>query len=328
MKPARTPRRRGVRLTLLALAGVLTVAVAGCGSSTDDGQSSSGGDSVVVDHARGRTTVTGTPKRVVTLGSQWLDATVALGVTPVGYIDNVAGLAGAASPWLPALGDAKKLSSQGKLDEQVAALNPDLILVDGFLADQKTYDTMTKIAPTVPGLTAATVQSWRDEVATLGKVLHRKDSADKVIAGLDGRLSDLAAKNPGLKGKTFASTWLASPAQLMVLTDPNDGSAQVFGQLGLQIPQGLQQLPAHQGRAQLSTERLDQLNTDLLLAGYSPGQDETYRKLPGFAELPAVHKNAVVFLTVQEISAINQPTALSLPYLLDRIAPALPNAAK
>ncbi|MGY2061989.1 ABC transporter substrate-binding protein, partial [Nocardia gipuzkoensis] len=86
--------------------------------------------------------------------------------------------------------------------------------------------------------------------------------------------------------------------------------------------------PANQGRAQLSTERLNELDTDLLVAGYSPGLDEKYRQLPGYNELPAVKKGAVVFLTVQEISAINQPTALSLPYMLNKISPALPNAAK
>jgi hypothetical protein len=34
------------------------------------------------------------------------------------------------------------------------------------------------------------------------------------------------------------------------------------------------------------------------------------------------------YLTTQEISGINQPTALSVPYLLDKLAPAFANAAK
>ncbi len=327
MKPARTSRYRWAHAAVLALAGALAVTLAGCDAGSSE--SGSGDDAVVIDHARGATTVHGTPKRIVALGSQWLDTTVALGVTPVGYIDNVAAMARTPSPWLPdSLSAAEKLETTGKLDEQVAALNPDLILVDGFAADQKTYDTLSKIAPTIPALGSATITPWQDEVTALGKVLHHTDTADRVISEVNAKIDGLAAKNPGLKGKTFVSTWLASPAQLMVLTDRNDGSAQVFGRLGLQIPDRIAALPANQGRAQLSTERLNELDTDLLVAGYSPGMDEKYRWLPGYSELAAVRKDAVVFLTVQEISAINQPTVLSLPYMLDKIAPALPNAAK
>ncbi|MBF6061641.1 ABC transporter substrate-binding protein [Nocardia terpenica] len=328
MKSARRPRYRWARAAVVVLAGALAVALTGCGSAADDSGASDGA-AVVIDHARGSTTVHGTPKRIVALGSQWLDTTVALGMTPVGYIDNIAAMSREPSPWLPtSLDSARKLQTTGKIDEQVAALNPDLILVDGSFGDQKTYDTLSKIAPTIPALGGATITPWPDQVRTLGKVLHRSEIADKVIGDVNARLDGLVAKNPGLKGKTFVSTWLAAPSQLMVLTDPNDGSSQVFGRLGLTIPPTITALPANQGRAQLSTERVNELNADLLIAGYSPGMDEKYRQLPGYTDLPAVHNNAVAFLPVQEISAINQPTALSLPYILNKITPALENAAK
>ncbi len=44
----------------------------------------------VISHARGDTTFHGIPERIVASGSQWLITTVALGVSPVGYIENVA----------------------------------------------------------------------------------------------------------------------------------------------------------------------------------------------------------------------------------------------
>ncbi|MGK8485819.1 hypothetical protein [Nocardia asiatica] len=56
--------------------------------------------------------------------------------------------------------------------------------------------------------------------------------------------------------------------------------------------------------------------------------DEKYRQLPGYADLPAVKKGSVVFLTTQEITAVNQPTALSVPYILDKLTPALAVVAK
>ncbi|MFI9406414.1 ABC transporter substrate-binding protein [Nocardia sp. NPDC052316] len=319
---------RWAKATVALVAATLTLGLTACGSSSDD--AAAGGEPVTITHARGSTTVPGTPKRIVALGNQWLDTTLALGVTPVGYVDAIATTTKSAPPWAPkSLEAAKALNTIGNVAEQVAALEPDLILADPFVADQKTYDELSKVAPTLPALDKNTVTPWQDLVSALGKVLHKPDAAAKVIAEVDQKIEAIAQANPGLKGKTFASTWLASAAQLMVLTDPNDGSSRLFAKLGMGIPKDLTELPGNQGgRVALSPERVDKLTADLLLAGYSPGLDEKYRQLPGYADLPAVRKGSVVFLTTQEISAINQPTALSVPYILNKLEPAFAATAK
>ncbi|WP_069161964.1 ABC transporter substrate-binding protein [Nocardia altamirensis] len=327
MKSVRASRS-WTRAAVAVLAGALALGVTACGSSSDD--AGSGDQSVVIKHARGETTISGTPKKIVTLGNQWLDASLALGVTPVGYIDNIAIVSQNTPPWEPeSLESAKVLSATGNIAEQVAALEPDLILVDAFIGDQgKNYDDLSKIAPTVPGLGKAAVNPWQDQVTALGKVLHKEADASAVIANVDKKVEAIAAANPGLKGKTFASTWFGGPTMLMVLTDVNDGSAKVFTQLGMGIPKNLTDQPSSGGRLQLSPERADQLTADLLLAGYSPGLENAYKQLPGYNDLPAVKKGSVVFLTTQEITAINQPTSLSTVYILDKLAPAFAAAAK
>lgn len=314
------------RAAIAAVSGALVLGVAACGSSEEGGS----GEGTTITHGRGETVIEGTPSKIVALGNQWLDTALALGVTPVGYIDNVAVTSQNSSPWQPAgaLDAAKEISNTGNIAEQVAALEPDLILADPFIADQKTYDDLSKIAPVLPGLSEAIITPWQDQVTTLGSILDKEDEASKVIAGVDDRIAAITAANPALAGKTFVSTWLASASQLMVLTDPNDGSSKVFADLGMTIPQNLQELPASQGRVALSPERVDELTADLLLAGYSPGMDERYRQLPGYNELPSVRKGSVVFLTTQEISAVNQPTALSVPYILEKLGPAFAAAAK
>lgn len=314
------------RAVAALLAGAMALGVTACGSSSE---SEADGESITISHARGETTITGTPEKIVVLGNQWLDTSLALGVTPAAYVDNVAVLSKGAPPWQPKMDEsAKPISATGNLAEQVAALEPDLILADSFIADQKNYEEFSKIAPTVPGLTKEIVTPWQDLVIALGRILHKQEAAAKVVAAVRDKIAGISAADPGLRGKSFASTWLSGPTQLMVLTDPNDGSAKLFAELGLGIPQNLLALPASQGRAALSSERIDELTADVLLAGYSTGMDEKYRQLPGYSELPAVKKNAVVFLTTQEITAVNQPTVLSIPYILDKVAPALTNAAK
>ncbi|NNH71827.1 ABC transporter substrate-binding protein [Nocardia uniformis] len=326
MKSVRT--RRWSRTAVAVLTGVLTLGLVACGSSSDDA-SEGGGGSTTIAHTYGETTVDGTPKRIVALGNQWLDALQSLGVTPVGYIDNVAVLSKSAPAWEPeSLQSAKSLNSQGNLVEEVANLEPDLILADAFIATQKNYDDLSQIAPTLPGLTKEAVTPWQDQVRALGKVLHKTEDADTVVNDLTTRIDGIAAKYPGLQGKTFVSSWLSGPTQLMVLTDPKDASSQLFTQLGMSIPTHLTEQGGNGGRLALSPERLNELDSDLLLAGYSPGMDEKFRQLPGYNELPSVQQDAIVFLTLQEISAINQPTPLALPYLLDKLEPALANAAK
>ncbi|MEV6323067.1 ABC transporter substrate-binding protein [Nocardia sp. NPDC051787] len=316
------------RVTAAALACVATVGLAACGSSADEPSSS--GAATTITHALGETTIPDVPQRVVALGNQWLDAAQALGVTPVGYLDNIAALTKSRPAWEPAsLAESKELTSEG-LIEQVAALEPDLILADGFvyLSDRKIYDNLSQLAPTLPALGKEVVTPWRDQVTALGKVLHKQDKATEIIAGVDNRIQALAQQYPGLKGKTFASTWLYSAAQLMVLNDPKDGSAEIFTQLGMSIPQNLVSLPNTGGRVALSPERTTELQADLLLAAASPGLDQMYRELPGYRELPAVRKESVVSMSTQDISAVNQPSALNVPYILDKIQPALANAAK
>ncbi|MGQ4618127.1 ABC transporter substrate-binding protein [Nocardia sp. R7R-8] len=327
MRSVRASRVWWARAAAALLSGAVAFSVTACGSPGDE--SAAGGESITISHARGETTITGTPKKIVVLGNQWLDTALALGVTPAAYVDNVAVLSKGAPPWQPKMDEsAKPISTTGNLAEQVAALEPDLILADSFIADQKNYEAFSKVAPTVPGLTKEIVTPWPDLVTALGRILHKQDEAATVVTAVRDKIAGIAAADPGLRGKSFASTWLSGPTQLMVLTDPNDGSAKLFAELGLGIPPNLLALPATQGRAALSSERIDELTADVLLAGYSPGMDEKYRQLPGYSELPAVEKHAVVFLTTQEITAVNQPTVLSIPYILDKVAPALTNAAK
>ncbi|GAB2688676.1 ABC transporter substrate-binding protein [Nocardia thraciensis] len=315
------------RAMAVALAGLVSLGLVACGSTDDTTDS---GSAVTIKHVHGETVIQGTPAKIVTLGNQWLDAAQALGVTPVGYIDTVATVAGAPPPWEPkSLETAKTLNLGGDIPEQVAALAPDLILADPAIATAPTYAQLSKIAPTLPGLTDEASAPWQDQVTTLGKVLGKQAEAEQVVTDVRSKIDSIAQANPGLRGKTFVSTYLAGPTQLMVLTDPEDGSGRAFTQLGMSIPENLRKMPSTQGRVALAPERADELSADLLLAGYAgPGGDQQYRELPGFAGLPAVRKNAVAFLGNADIGAINQPTALSLPYILDKLAPTLANATK
>ncbi|WP_084478474.1 ABC transporter substrate-binding protein [Nocardia jejuensis] len=321
----RTGRLRGLmrRAGLGVLAAGLVIGTAACGSGDGD----NGGGEITVKHVMGETSIKGTPKRIVTLGPQWFDAVLSLGVTPVGYA--VPGLtAGTTVPWEPKIPEsAKVINMGGDYSEQIAALEPDLIVAPAFMADKNVYEKLSKLAPTIDSLSSAQIDSWQDQVTTLGKVLGKQDEAAKVVSDVNGKSDAVLAKYPGLKGKTFLTCMLTGPAQLMVLADPKDGSAELFERLGLTMPAKIVAEAPTGGRLALSPERLSDLTADLLVCGAMPALEAKFKELPGYGDLPAVRHNGIAFVDVVTINAINQPTPLSVPYVLEKLDSTFANVA-
>ena len=78
------------------------------------------------------------------------------------------------------------------------------------------------------------------------------------------------------------------------------------------------------GRVNLSLERIDELDADILFV-LTNGTDPD--EIPGYANLPAVKSGAVAVMTLAAVSGLNTPSPLSIPYSLDAIRPALEAAA-
>ncbi|MEV0356869.1 ABC transporter substrate-binding protein [Nocardia sp. NPDC050697] len=309
--PGTPPGTEGdaVRIAVLVAAVLL---LAGCQLPERSGERA-----VTVPHAQGETVVERTPERVVALGPQWTDAALAMGVVPVGRLTDAAGTT---PPWQPAAGPSTTAIDPAEpLDQQVKELRPELILLEGALAAPRTYLEMTAIAPTVPALGTAPVGRWRDQVGVLGAVLREPDEAAEVIAAVDRRLDRL----PGVRGRTVAVAWLAGPGQLIVSTDPAGPALEIFTRLGMRLPDALAALPADQGRVVLPADRLAELKADVVVIGHSPETGLDATALPGYDGL----KDSAVLLSPVELAGLEYPTALSVPYLLDRLEPALRRAA-
>ncbi|WP_084654547.1 ABC transporter substrate-binding protein [Nocardia altamirensis] len=296
--------------TLVVSIGALVYVAATCTSPTRDVADRY--ESITVHHTMGTTTIDRLPKKVVTLGDQWTANTLALGVTPIGAF---APLPGTAPPWLPKLEPPSLIDPAGNVIAQIAARQPDLILLDGMFADRKNYDDLAGIAPTVAGLTGG----WQEQLPTLGRILGKQQTADKLVNQFDKALADIVAAVPKLHGATYCTSWLTSDTQLLVLAGPNDDFGGTLPRLGLHLPEPL----ATKGRMSLPPNQIHELSADVLLLGYSPGLADTYPTLPGYTELPAARKGSVVLLTTEELAALQQPTALSAPYLLEKLKPAL-----
>jgi len=301
------------------------------GTSTDAGTGAdtpAGDEPVTIEHHFGTTTLEEAPERIVTIDSQWLDVMLALDGPVVGaavysYIE------GGYLPWqadvLPDSVETITLSSTDIPYEAVAALRPDLILTSFAAPTQAEYDRLNDIAPTIGLLTDGQVDPWQEMATVAGKVLGRPDEAAALITGAEDLAAGIRAELPGLEGKSYAFVNYVPGDSMYVVTNPDDGAATFFSQIGLSIdPDLLALADGNVERLTLSLERIDELDSDVLLL-LTNGTDTA--AIPGYANLPAVQSGAVAILDMAQATALNLPSPLSLPYVIDTIRDALTAAA-
>ncbi|GAB2664170.1 iron-siderophore ABC transporter substrate-binding protein [Gordonia jinhuaensis] len=316
-------KRSAFTILLVAILGV----VVGC--SSPDGHTAAATRAISLG---GKTIhISDTPKRIVALGSQWADVSLSLGVTPVAYIDNVRMASGRESPWSgQRLAGVTRIDPAGDIVSQVAAARPDLILATGFGARPDILDKLNALAPTVTTVTGAQVDPWDKMVAALGTVLNRQHKASEVIRDVNATVAEEASQNPALRHSTYALAYMYSADQIQVMADPADGAAQLMSSFGPALSPTLLNVAKSQGqpRFPISTENVPYLDSDLLVIAFeTPDLATQFERLPGYSTLPSVRHHAVARLTVADITGINLPTPLSIPYIVKLIDPALRHTA-
>ena len=320
---------RRVAILLLALPTLLL----GACSSDDGGSADAGGDTsaaerggATVEHLYGTTELESTPQRIVSLDTQWTDVLTAMDGPLVGVvldpqIDN------GRYPWQTDIpDDVAEIEATTSIPyEAIAAQRPDLIVATWQIEDEATYERLSEIAPTIPLLGARQVDPWQDIAEAAGKVLADEAGAQALIDDYDTFVAGLAEELPGLEGKDYALVNFVAGDALYVVADPEDGASQLFAELGMEIdPEILETAAGSGGRLQLSLERADMLDSDLLLLLTNGADPE---QIPGYDQLPAVQNDAVALLDLAMATGLNTPTPLSVPWALEQIRPALEAAA-
>src|SRR5687768_4653152 len=202
-----------MRLILAFAAAVLLLT--GCGSSEDEEQSTAAASTPTageptfpqtVEHQFGTTTVEQKPERIVVVGLTEQDIVLQLGYKPVATTEWYGEQPYAVWPWAQeALGDAKPevLSQADGLDlEKIATLRPDLIIGVNAGLEQKTYDQLTKIAPTIGTPKGGTqyFSPWDQQVELVAKALGMPEKGAEVIQGVKDSYAKVAAEHPEFAG--------------------------------------------------------------------------------------------------------------------------------
>ncbi|MGV0790753.1 ABC transporter substrate-binding protein [Mycolicibacterium sp. XJ1819] len=192
------------RRSFLALTAGTLAAVAACGSDKPGTVAEDG--SVTVKHTFGETKIPAPPTRVVSAGLTGQDDLLALGVVPIAVTDWFGGEPFAVWPWAqPKLGGTQPVVlslADGVQIDQIASLNPDLIVATNAGLDSDTYTRLSAIAPTV----AQTghdpfFEPWKDQATTIGQAVFKHDEMQALIAAVDDRFTTAGADNPQFAGK-------------------------------------------------------------------------------------------------------------------------------
>jgi iron complex transport system substrate-binding protein len=315
--------------------------VAGCGSSAadkpgDTGATGGGTFPVTVEHAFGSTTITKAPQRVVTVGYTDDQAVLALGVKPVGMVDQYPNPPGRTPdlntqwPWVKdKWGGARPdvimtNGDSGPNYEKIAALRPDLIIAVYSEIDQAGYDKLSRIAPTV-GRTKAEKEPfsapWQDNAVQIAKALGKPDEGAKQVKNIEDKLAEVRKAHPEFANQTaVAVSWYKDSVAPFTTTDVR---GRLLSGVGFKGATAIDQIADGKFYVVLSPERMDLLNVDRIFVIGDKADQDALKNFPLFANLPAVKNGKVSYLLDSEGGAIgaamSQSTLLSLPYAIDEI---------
>ncbi|HEY8526572.1 MAG TPA: iron-siderophore ABC transporter substrate-binding protein [Acidimicrobiales bacterium] len=330
-------RRRKLGLALVALLAL--AGLAACGSGDDDGGDAAGGGGgasagafpVTIEHAFGETTIEEEPERVVTVGLTEQDTLLALGVVPVATTEWFGDHPGAIFPWaqdeLEELGGdtPEVMSDATEINvEAVAAQRPDLILAINAELDQEVYDSLSEIAPTVarPEGTIPYGVPWDEATRMIGRAVGRAEEADALVEDVEAELAAVRDEHPEFEGATAV---VATPWEGIYVYGPNDARGQLLTELGFEMPPGLAELTGDEFGANLSQERAEMLDVDVIV-WLDPEDGEGPLGGPLYETFPVHTEGREVFLDSYDDplgAATSVVTPLSIPFLLDGLAPRL-----
>lgn len=287
---------------------------------------------VTIAHKFGSTTIDQAPERIVLVGLNEQDSLLALGVVPVATSEWYGGRPGAIFEWaqdeyaaiqgaeMPIVLDSAQINF-----EQIASLEPDVIIgLYSGLTEQE-YNTLSQIAPTVaqPAEYVDWGIPWQEVTRTVGLVLGKSAQAEELIAGVEADFAAIRARYPQFQeAQGVVATAYGYPTSYYVFSS-QDIRGRILTSLGFQHPAIIDELAGEEYGALISYERFDIVDVDLLI--WVDAMPEDLRNNPLFTALNVVKDGRVYFIDDSDVlyDALNFATVLSLPYAIERLDPIL-----
>jgi len=290
---------------------------------------------VTVEHVYGTTTIEAEPQRVVSVGMHEQDFLYALGIAPIGVKEWWGERPFATWPWAEEAREAvgaepEVMYGSGINLEWVAAQQPDLIIAIYVTMDEATYELLSRIAPTV--VTPAGYEHWgapwQAELTIIDQATSgTTEKSQAIISSFAERYAAVRAEYPQLQGKTGTNVYFRDGGFVAWASD--DLASKFLIDLGLIFPPELDALAQEDNRIDISPERMDLLDMDVVIWPISDPQNsdrETIEAMGLYQLLDIAKEGRSVWLDDGgglAYAAMSWQTPLSLGYLLDILPPKL-----
>ncbi len=304
------------------IGGAAALLLGGCGSGdNEDTGEEEAARTRTVDTPRGRVEIPAEPQRIVALYTHDLANTLALGL-PV-----IAGPGETGQPDAPfpqylrdmfgeELEGVTPIAYQPEINfEQVASLNPDLILSGMFGNYDVGYDRLEEIAPTVTYRYSEgeefSIVPWQTVLRQNGEQFGREEAAEGWISRFEERAAELRERlAPDWSGAAYA---MVEPYEDQVyIYGPEGGhtAKTLSEELGLTLAESVSDLLAdadqlNQGGAEISLERVGDIDADIIFVPVHANPDgtpnrsgiDTLSERPLWSTLPALQAGQVYEFT-------------------------------
>lgn len=325
MSALRPSRRVVLTSAATAVAGALLLT--GCGDDSSDASGgkdgSSSGTRSITDATGRKVNVPSAPEKVVALSEPTLDASLALGIEPVGTTAG-RGQKGVSAYLAGKASKAQVVATVAEADmEKLATLRPDLILLDETTAVKNDVAQLQAIAPTV--VTARLNEDWKKAFTSTADALNKKSEAAKFLSDFDADVSATRNRLGSQAGAVVSVVrWQNGAPSVVGKGAGHVGST--LSALGLKRPKDQQ--GAGVGHSEpVSLEKLSTIDGDWLFFGAlgTEADSETAysdaRKVPNFGRLKAQKEGHVVVVDGSAWNSAGGPLAARV--VLDDLTAAL-----
>lgn len=161
----------------------------------------------------------------------------------------------------------------------------------------------------------------------LGRVFGREERAEELVAEVEGQFEAAREEHPAFEGKSLAVATYSGDTFSVFASE--DARSRFFTSLGFGIPEEFDELAGDSFFTEISAERVDLLDTDVLVwdqLSFTEGGRETIENEPLVRQLDVMREGRAIFLEGEVEDAFGWQTVLSLPFALDRIVPMLEGA--
>lgn len=273
----------------------LFILITSCSSSNNIGSTDiKNNDTRIVQDVKGEVEIPVSPERIVDLSGN-SDILALLGIKVVGTANSDAYDYTKFPSYLQTELEGARIlgySFQDTMDiEAVLKLAPDLIIIS--TVQEKMYDQLTKIAPTI--MIELEQINWKEDVKNIAKIMNKEEVANQWIAQYESKAKTLGdeIKKEFNEDATYLA-FLASAGQFFVFTEAGFGDV-LYNDMGLNRPSGLP-LQENISLPVVNYEGLAAIDTDYIFAIGTDEDLEALSKNNIWNELEAVKNNNVVIL--------------------------------